>query len=93
MRKSRPGQLHFAFAESPQGDGREGGADGSAPNFQLVHKAKSSDRTETTSSAAIDVNRLLELVSDQGNLRRALAKVWRNKGAPGVDRQTVRRAP
>jgi group II intron reverse transcriptase/maturase len=32
---------------------------------------------------------LLALVADQGNLKTALAKVVRNKGAPGVDKQTV----
>src|SRR5258705_1524442 len=43
---------------------------------------------ESTPRAAA-TDRLLELVCAEANLRRALAKVARNDGAPGVDRQTV----
>lgn len=90
MRKSIPAQLLFAFAESPQGNGCEGKADVSAPKPQPLHRAKSKDRSESTPSPADGLGRLLELVADQENLKTALAKVERNKGAPGVDKQTVR---
>lgn len=35
-------------------------------------------------------DQLLEKILEQGNLRRALKRVRRNKGAPGVDRMTVK---
>ncbi len=89
MRKSRPRQLLFAFAESPQGDGRGGKADASARKAQPVHTAESSQRPESTPSPAEGWTHLLELVADQGNLETSLAKVARNKGAPGVDEKTV----
>lgn len=89
MRKSRPRQLFFAFAESPEGDGGDGNADVSAPKSLPVHTAKSSQRSESAPPPAVDPRRLLELVADQGNLTTALVKVARNRGAPGVDKQTV----
>lgn len=89
MSNSRPRQLRFAFAESPQGndDGRK--ADGSAGTPKSVHTAKRSQRSGSSPSAAGGRCSLLALVADQGNLKTALAKVVRNKGAPGVDKQTV----
>ena len=90
MRKSRPRQLLFAFADNPQGNGGDGNADASAPKSLPVHPAESNHRLASAPPPAVDSRRLLELVTDQGNLRTALAKVARNKGAPGVDRQTVR---
>ena len=43
-------------------------------------------------SLAKDVQ-LMERVCERGNLKRALARVKRNKGAPGVDRMTVAELP
>ena len=90
MRKSRPRQLHFAFAESPQGNGGDRSADASAPKSLPVHPAESSQRLESAPPPVVDPRRLLELVAAQDNLRSALAKVVRNRGAPGADKQTVR---
>ena len=39
-----------------------------------------------------DTSRLLEEVASEANLARALLNVVRNKGAPGVDGQTVEEA-
>ncbi len=90
MRQSRPRQLSFAFADSPQGAGRAGRTDASVPEARPVHTASDSHGKESTPRADDDTSRLLELVCAEDNLRRALAKVVRNDGAPGVDRQTVR---
>ena len=90
MRKSRPRQLLFAFAESPQGDGCDRRADVSALTSQPAHTAKSSQRSESTPPRTTEgYSHLLELVTNQSNLETALANVARNKGAPGVDKQTV----
>lgn len=89
MRKSKPRQLLLPFAESPQGDGRGRKADASARKPRPVRTRKSSQRPESTLWTATGSHQLLELVAAQSNLRTALAKVVRNKGAPGVDRQTV----
>lgn len=89
MSQSRPPQLSFAFADSPQGDGRTEGTDASVPDKRPVHTASDSRGKESTPRAADATSQLLELVCSEENLRRALAKVVRNDGAPGVDRQTV----
>lgn len=41
---------------------------------------------------AADSNRLLEAVASEANLAQALLSVVRNKGAPGIDGQTVEEA-
>jgi RNA-directed DNA polymerase len=89
MSQSRPLQLSFAFAESPQGDGRTEETDASVSEARPAHTADDSQGKESTPRAA-ETARLLELVCTQVNLRRALAKVARNDGAPGIDRQTAR---
>jgi len=87
MRKSRPRQLLLPFAESPQGDGREGRPDESGCDARTVHTGKGSQRSELTPPPV--AARLLEQVAATENLKQALHKVYRNKGAPGVDRVTV----
>lgn len=89
MRKSKPRQLHFTFAESPQGDGAEGGADASASKPAPVPTVKCSDQSESTSPRAVDASRLLDAVAAKSNLRLALHKVVGNKGAPGIDGVSV----
>ena len=42
-------------------------------------------------AGAADTSRLLEAAASEANLARALLNVVRNKGAPGVDGQTVKR--
>lgn len=90
MRKSKPRQLSFVFAESPQGDDVEGAADVSAAKPTSVHTAKPNGHSESAPPRAIDTSRLLEVVTAKGNLWRALDKVVGNKGAPGVDGVSVR---
>lgn len=89
MRKSKPLQLLLEFAESPQGDERSTVPDASRAENRSVHASESSQGKELTPPPAADNCRLLELVAAPDNLASALAKVVSNKGAPGVDRQTV----
>lgn len=90
MSKSKPRQLSFAFADSPKGGTESSRADVSAADGHQLHTAKLSEREESTPSEAADTRCLLERVASPGNLVAALCKVVRNKGAPGVDRITVK---
>jgi group II intron reverse transcriptase/maturase len=83
--------LSFVFADSPLGGGSAEPPDASGGRGLLLHKAKSK-RTVRPDACAADPNRLLEEAASEANLARALLKVVRNKGAPGVDGQTVEMA-
>lgn len=89
MRKPKPRQLQFAFADSPKGDGVDGKMDESVRKSAPVLTTDCSQRPESAPPPAEGESRLLELVADQGNLQSALAHVVSKKGAPGVDGQTV----
>ena len=91
MRRTEHRQLGFVFADSRQGGGDGGGSDASEHRPWLLHTAK---RKTTAGSAtrAADPSRLLEEVASEANLARALLAVIRNKGAPGIDGQTVEEA-
>ena len=91
MRRTGPRQLSFAFADSPQGGGEAGTPDASGGRAFLLHTAKRK-RTARTVADTADTSRLLEEVASVANLAQALLKVIRNKGAPGVDGQTVEEA-
>ena len=91
MRSTGPRQLSFAFADSPQGGGEAGTPDVSGGRTFLLHTAKRKRTVRTVASTA-DTSRLLEEVASVANLAQALLKVIRNKGAPGVDGQTVEEA-
>ena len=91
MRRTGPRQLSFAFADSPQGGGEAGTPDASGGRAFLLHTAKRK-RTARTVASTSDTSRLLEEVASVANLAQALLKVIRNKGAPGVDGQTVEEA-
>jgi RNA-directed DNA polymerase len=84
-------QLGFVFADSPQGgdDGRRSDASENRP--WLLHTAKRKTTAGPAAQAA-DPDRLLEEVASEANLARALLNVIRNKGASGVDGQTVEEA-
>lgn len=88
MRRPKPRQQVFAFADS-----RDGGDDGRKSDVSeglafLLRKAKPGTATGL-GAAAGDPGRLLEEVADPANLAKALLHVARNKGAPGVDGKTV----
>lgn len=91
MKRTGHRQLSFVFADSPQGgdDGRRSDASENRP--WLLHTAKRKT-TAGPAARAADPDRLLEEVASEANLARALLNVIRNKGAPGVDGQTVEEA-
>ncbi len=88
MRSARRCQLTFVFADSPQGGKGANPSDESGGKAYLLHIAKVK-KTESLAAGVVDVNRLLERVASAPNLARALLKVARNKGAPGVDGRSV----
>lgn len=79
------------FADSPQGGGGGRNSDASENRPWLLHTARRKTRAGPAARAA-DFDRLLEEVASEANLARALLNVLRNKGAPGVDGQTVEEA-
>lgn len=91
MRRTGHRQLGFVFADSPQGGGLGRGLDASEHRPWLLHTAKRKTMAGPVTRAA-DPDRLLEEVASEANLARALLSVVRNKGAPGVDGQTVEEA-
>ena len=91
MRKRGPRQLSFVFADSPSGGGKDELSDASEQRSFLLQKAKRK-KTSGPNAGAADTSRLLEDAASEANLARALLNVVRNKGAPGVDGQTVEAA-
>ena len=96
MRRTPRRQLSFVFADSPAsakdaGGGSDGPPDASERRAFLLHKAKRKRTTRGVACAA-DTSRLLDDVASEANLALALLNVVRNKGAPGVDGQTVEEA-
>jgi RNA-directed DNA polymerase len=91
LRRTGPRQLSLVFADSPSGGGQAEPPDVSERRSFLLHKARSKKTTGPAASAA-DTSRLLEEVASEANLATALLNVVRNKGAPGVDGQTVEEA-
>jgi RNA-directed DNA polymerase len=84
------------LADSPDvlredGGGGEGPPDASERRAFLLHRAKRKRPARTVAWAA-DTSRLLEEVASEANLALALLNVVRNKGAPGIDGQTVEEA-
>jgi len=91
LRKTGPRQLNLVFADSPSGGGAAKPSDASERRGFLLHKARSK-KTRGPGTGVVDTSRLLEEVASEANLARALLNVVRNKGAPGVDGQTVEEA-
>ena len=89
LRKTGPRQLSLVFADSPLG-GTTKPSDASERRDFLLHKARS--KTRGPGAGVVDTSRLLEEIASEANLARALLNVVRNKGAPGVDGQTVEEA-
>ena len=83
------------LADSPvlreDGGGSEGPPDASGRRAFLLHRAKRKRPARTVAWAG-DTSRLLEEVASEANLALALLNVVRNKGAPGIDGQTVEEA-
>lgn len=81
-------QLKLEFADSPQGDGETAVPD-------LWGKAKSRSHTtnvkefESFMAGTTDASQLMEAAASEFNLWVSLYKVVQNKGAPGVDGQSV----
>jgi len=84
----RSRQLTFVFADSPRGGKGARPTDASAGKAYLLHRAKGMPTNDLIAPAA-DTSRLLEQVASESNLATALLNVARNKGAPGVDGQSV----
>lgn len=83
--------MSLAFAASPSGGGAAEPSDVSERRSYLLHKARSK-KTRGPAASVADTSRLLEEVACEANLAKALLNVVRNKGAPGVDGQTVEAA-
>lgn len=88
LRRRKHRQLLMAFADSPQGGGDARPSDVSEGRSFLLHTVKS-ERVEVSGTGTDDRGRLLEEVTAPANLARALLRVARNKGAAGVDGQSV----
>ena len=88
MRSTESRQLPFAFAASPRGGGEAGPEDGSTGWDFLLRIAKARDAKDFVAPAT-DGCSLLERVASPSNLAEALLHVARNRGAPGVDEQSV----
>jgi len=80
--------LTFAFADSPSGGKGAGTPDASGGTAYLLLRAKGK-RTANLAARTSDTSRLLERAASEPNLAKALLNVARNKGAPGLDGQTV----
>ena len=91
MRKTGPRQLSLVLADSPLGGGKTEPSDVSDRRSFLLHTARRK-KTRGPATCVADTSRLLEDVASEANLAAALLKVVRNKGAPGVDGQTVEMA-
>jgi RNA-directed DNA polymerase len=84
----RPRQLNFAFADSPQGGKGARGPDESGGKAYLLREAECR-ASRGRVAPPVDASRLMELVAWRPNLAVALLNVARNKGASGVDGESV----
>lgn len=87
MKSMEPRQLPFVFADSPKGNGASEGASELTPREHLLHIAKARETRGTIAQARPKA--WLEEVASVPNLARALLHVAQNKGAAGVDGQSV----
>jgi RNA-directed DNA polymerase len=84
----RPRQLNFAFADSPQGGKGARSPDVSGGKAHLLRLAECRTSRGRVAPPA-DASQLMELVAWPPNLAVALLNVARNKGASGVDGESV----
>ena len=92
LKSSDSRQLTFVFADNPLGSDDDPNADESAGRTYLLHQANAKETSESDAETVETVEpvRLLERTASIRNLSRALLNVARNKGAPGIDGQSVR---
>lgn len=88
MRTMKSEQLSWVFADNPQGGRSDDISDLSGMDSTRLHKADDKEFKDFMAVAA-DVSRLMERITAEVNLQVALTKVVQNKGAPGVDGQSV----
>src|SRR5579862_1397764 len=81
-------QLNWVFAESPQGSGDREMPDLWASPSSRLHKAQLKE-SERFVAGTTDASQLMEAATSEFNLWVSLYKVVQNKGAPGVDGQSV----
>lgn len=81
-------QLNWVFAESPQGSGDKEMPDLWASPSSRLHKAEVKE-FERFVTGTTDASQLMEAAASEFNLWASLYKVVQNKGAPGVDGQSV----
>ena len=91
MRRAGSCQLMFAFADSPQGGGPADGSDVSEAKHWLLRRAEVKEAHDPAAGAGETVH-LLERAASLPNLAKALLHVAQNKGAAGVDGQSVEEA-
>lgn len=88
MKRTRDRQQTFVFADSPKG-GKDGSArDVSRGRAYLLHTAEVMTLLDLVASGAKG-EELTERIAAPQNLAQALMNVARNKGAPGIDGQSV----
>jgi RNA-directed DNA polymerase len=90
LKRAGSRQLALAFADSPSGDKDRIAQNESWGKLYLLHTAKVNNRKDpATSMTAVGNERTMESVASTANLAQALLNVLQNKGASGVDGQTV----
>ena len=91
MQKVRSQQLHFVFADNTERmvDGQTRATGVPAAKEWLSRIAKGKELKEMTDQTILEGMGLLEQVATMRNLAMALRQVVRNKGAAGVDGQSV----
>ena len=92
MRKTGPRQLGLVFADSPSGGGKTDAIGRIRAGEAFCCTQARRKKTNGPGTCVADTRRLLEAVASEANLAEALLNVVRNKGAPGVDGQTVETA-
>jgi len=81
-------QLNWVFAEASQGSGDKERPDLWASPSSRLHKAEVKE-FERFVTGTTDASQLMEAAASEFNLWMALHKVVQNKGAPGVEGQSV----
>jgi group II intron reverse transcriptase/maturase len=89
MRTMKSEQLSMAFADSPKGGQGEETPVPTREESSKLHTA-SDKEFEDFMAATADAGQLMERITSEINLQVALTKVVENKGAPGVDGQSVK---